>query len=834
MTFIADRVIYDRARGLVTAEGHVQAWQNDHVLLADKIVFDRNTNVVAATGHVSLIEPDGQVLSSQYAELTQGMRDAVLRGMGAILAENGKLVANGARRTGGEINEMSQAVYSTCNLCAKHPEEAPLWELRAATATQDVEHKRIEYRNVWLDIYGVPVAYFPYFWHADPSVKRASGFLVPSFGSSKHIGAFASVPYYWVLDGQSDLTITPTLGTQAQALELKYRRRFNDGVMSIDGSLAHDEGSAQADIFANGQFNLNDTWRYGFDIERASSADYLRDFRIKNISPNVLTSQVYLEGFGDGAYSRLDARAYQALNVSVTQNLLPTVLPRYEYSFFGKPDPLGGRFSLDFSAFNVLRDVGTNTQRVAARMNWERPFTGALGDLWKLILHVDTAAYVANQFDQQPNFAPESSTETARALPTAGVKLNWPFVRDAGSLGTQLIEPIAQILVSPNVGASQNLKYPNEDSLGFDFSDANLFAINRFNGLDRLEGGTRGRGRDARRLVFRRLDARRAGGTVLPRAEGGGHLPAEVRAERHGLGRGGAASATRRQAGSMSPAAGASTTQFQRQCRRRGGNRRPSDLPPQRRLHLQQRRSLLSLPGSGAAASVVFRAARRDQPRRLDPDRAVEAFGLCAARPDARPDGARRVFAARSRTSASSSTSAPIAATPTSTATAAPRPSCSPSPSRPWDRSASTPSDDTRLAPCASPCSGPRSRRCCSPHPPARPLRARCSRPERQHRGRGQRRCDHAAGHRRTRAAVRALDRNSADAGRARAAASANPAPAHRREAATAGDREAQDRRLGRRDRRGDRGYRAAQQHAARRAEGAAGGAGRDVAHAGR
>jgi LPS-assembly protein len=41
------------------------------------------------------------------------------------------------------------------------------------------------------------------------------------------------------------------------------------------------------------------------------------------------------------------------------------------------------------------------------------------------------------------------------------------------------------------VGMTQNLKYPNEDSLGFDFSDANLFAINRFNGLDRLEGGTR-------------------------------------------------------------------------------------------------------------------------------------------------------------------------------------------------------------------------------------------------------------------------------------------------------------------------------------------------------
>ncbi len=491
VTFVADRVVYDRARGLVTAEGHVQAWQNDHVLLADKIVFDRNTNVVAATGHVSLIEPDGQVLSSEYAELTQGMRDAVLRGMGAILAENGRLVANGARRSNGAINEMSQAVYSTCNLCARHPETAPLWQLRAASATQDVERKRIEYRNVWLDIYGVPVAYFPYFFNADPSVKRASGFLVPSFGSSKNIGAFAAIPYYWVLDGQSDLTIMPTIGNQAQALEMTYRRRFNDGVMTIDGSLGHDRGAAQGDIFARGQFNLDDTWRYGFDIERASSADYLTDFRVKGIAPNVLTSQVYLEGFGDGAYSRLDARAYQALNLTVSQNLLPTVLPRYEYSFFGKPDALGGRFSLDFNTFNVIRDVGTNTQRIAARMNWSRPFTGDLGDMWNLILHVDSAAYNASQFNQQPNFGPKSSVDTARAQPTAGIHVNWPFIRDAGSMGTQLIEPIAQVLVSPMVGQSQALQYPNEDSLGFSFSDANLFAINRFNGVDRIEGGVR-------------------------------------------------------------------------------------------------------------------------------------------------------------------------------------------------------------------------------------------------------------------------------------------------------------------------------------------------------
>jgi LPS-assembly protein len=70
VTFTADSVEYDRDRGIVTATGHVEAWQNDHVVRADKMTFDRNTNVAAATGHVVLLEPDGLVLFSHYAEIS--------------------------------------------------------------------------------------------------------------------------------------------------------------------------------------------------------------------------------------------------------------------------------------------------------------------------------------------------------------------------------------------------------------------------------------------------------------------------------------------------------------------------------------------------------------------------------------------------------------------------------------------------------------------------------------------------------------------------------------------------------------------------------------------
>jgi LPS-assembly protein len=139
----------------------------------------------------------------------------------------------------------------------------------------------------------------------------------------------------------------------------------------------------------------------------------------------------------------------------------------------------------------VMRSDGTNTRRGALTVNWERPFSGRLGDQWKLSLHGDATAYDASQFDLQPNFGPFPNLTAVRALPQAAVDFNWPFARDGGAWGTQLIEPIAEVIIAPQSGDSQIRRYPNEDSLDFEFSDANLFGFNNFTGVDRLVGGAR-------------------------------------------------------------------------------------------------------------------------------------------------------------------------------------------------------------------------------------------------------------------------------------------------------------------------------------------------------
>jgi LPS-assembly protein len=495
VTFSADEVDYDKEKALVTASGHVEAWQNGHVMRADKITFDRNSGVAAATGHVVLLEPDGEVMFADYAEMQNNLNDGILKDMRALLQQNGRLAANGAQRTGGQINELSKVVYTTCNLCANDPTRPPLWQIRASSAVQDMEHKRIEYTNATLEMFGIPMAYFPYFWHADPSVKRESGLLPPVAGSSSNIGAFYGQPYYLVIDDQSDATFLPLMTTRVgPQLDVEYRRRFNAGTLLTNTSVGYVDKSVQGSFSSQGQFSYDDTWRWGFNVNRASSANYVRDFHmIQGLSgdQNILTSQFYIEGFGDGSYTRLDSKLYQALNTVINSSALPLVLPRYQYSYFGLPDALGGRLSVSTGAFNLIRSTGTNTMRGSLTAQWERPFMGMLGDQWKITLHGDAAAYNASEFNELPNFGPKGNVGAARALPQVAVDVRWPFARDSGAWGTQLIEPIAQLIVAPQAGDSQMRRYPNEDSLDFEFTDANLFGFNRFPGIDRQEGGVR-------------------------------------------------------------------------------------------------------------------------------------------------------------------------------------------------------------------------------------------------------------------------------------------------------------------------------------------------------
>jgi LPS-assembly protein len=489
--FTADRLSYDKTGAIITATGHVRAVQAGRTLIADKVTFNRTTSVVTADGHVAIISPDGQTVFADHAVLNNALKNAVMQGVSARLGDNVRLIANGGERYGGLIDEFAKLVYSPCLPCQANPREAPFWQIRARTATRDMQHKMIEFRNAVLEIKGVPIAYFPYLSAPDPSAGRESGLLIPSIGSTAHLGLFYSQPYYFVLGRSADLTLTPVLATHdGPALAAEYRQAFNQGELNLQGTIGRDRGKTGDAVFSNGTFDLTDSWRAGFAYNRTSNPTFLSDFSVLPVQA-YLSSGIYLEGFAPGAYTNFQVETFQGLVASVNQSTLPIVLPYGQYNFLSSPDAWGGQISTNLSVFDVLRNQGANTRRIALVPGYQLPFMLPYGVVGQARFELVAAGYNADKLNQQPDYSTFNATSTARAEPYGAVMLRWPLIRPSDHTGSLLLEPELQLVAAPNIGSSGNAKIPNEDSLDLEFSDANLFDLNRYPGIDRLEGGGR-------------------------------------------------------------------------------------------------------------------------------------------------------------------------------------------------------------------------------------------------------------------------------------------------------------------------------------------------------
>ena len=128
---------------------------------------------------------------------------------------------------------MKKSKFTTCK---NIPGKCPSWQLSADEVIHKKE-KRIEYKNAWLEIYDVPVAYFPYFFHPDPTVERQSGFLFPQFINSSNLGFSTQLPYYKTIDHDKDLTISPRIYTNNNLfLQTEYRQIFKNSSLISDFS----------------------------------------------------------------------------------------------------------------------------------------------------------------------------------------------------------------------------------------------------------------------------------------------------------------------------------------------------------------------------------------------------------------------------------------------------------------------------------------------------------------------------------------------------------------------------------------------------------------------
>ena len=183
----------------------------------------------------------------------------------------------------------------------------------------------------------------------------------------------------------------------------------------------------------------------------------------------------------------VDAYSFQGTAIEDDPGQSPLVLPMIEYSRLSDVGKFGARTSFDVNTVLMTRSEGTDTRRLSVGGGWHLPHIGRLGDVTNFSATLRGDLYHVNDLSQS-NGQANYNGFSGRVHPQLKADWRLPLARQHGTV-SQIIEPLASVIISPYGGNSS--KIPNEDSIDLEFDDTNLFSDNRFTGFDRVEGGPR-------------------------------------------------------------------------------------------------------------------------------------------------------------------------------------------------------------------------------------------------------------------------------------------------------------------------------------------------------
>ena len=548
----ANELVYDYQRDTISAVGKVQIYYDGSVLTADRVTHNRKTNRLNASGNVRYQTKDGNVITTDQIDMDADFTDGFVQSLTVETPERTRMAAARADRSEGNITVLQSGVYTACEPCKENPSKPPLWQVKAARIIHNEAERVIHYENASIEFFGVPIAHVPYFWHPDPTVKRQSGFLIPEFFGGDRTGYGAQIPYFWAIAPDRDLTVSvaPMTRQLGPLVSAEYRQRLVNGAYSIraSGIFQQDPNAFQdpADnvlgvmspgnrdfrgvVDTKGDFAINKRWNWGWDAAVQTDRFFTVDYSMAGSSGGTeKVSQVYLTGQGDRSYFDMRGMGFTGYSRLDDHSELPYIHPVVDYSYvFGNPI-LGGeagfrsnftslsRSETDFDpTFNqsslgeagvggtncitsasptdcMMRGISGDYTRFSTEFYWKKTITNPWGVVIKPFATARADVATRNVRDDIGGAGVSQFTDVGRdnllrAMPAVGMEARWPFI-SVHSWGTQIVEPIGQVVVRPN--ESKIGQFPNEDAQSLVFDDTNLFAIDKYSGYDRVEGGTR-------------------------------------------------------------------------------------------------------------------------------------------------------------------------------------------------------------------------------------------------------------------------------------------------------------------------------------------------------
>lgn len=473
--------------------GSVRLRMNDTEIRADELDYDEQERRAIINAR-SIFRSKDYVIEAQRSEFDIDDEEGLFEDNAfTLMSRSARGDAKRMQVRGDKTASLDKVRYTTC---------APgndSWYLEASHITLDQEKGLGTARHARLRFLGVPMFYSP--WLQFPiDDRRRSGLLYPIVGDTDKTGVDIRQPIYLNLGPNYDLTLTPRYmserGTQiGSAGRYLFTQSEGDlGYQYLDHDRRTDEKRDY--VYWNHEGLINR--RPAMDVRYADASDprYFED-----LGGNIdLSSVSFLERSARFTYQAPAIYSVQALfqdYQSIASNLASSEdpyrrLPQILINAQTRNTFLYSRVGITGEYDNFKRENSIEGQRLdlAPYLKIERDTLSWFGGA-QLDLHY--SAY------ELTGTAPGAASSPERTLPIFSAEYGLRFERLLADGTPQLLEPRIFYLYVPHENQDQ---IPVFDSGEPDFDFTQLFARNRFSGLDRISDANQA----AVALTARQLD----------------------------------------------------------------------------------------------------------------------------------------------------------------------------------------------------------------------------------------------------------------------------------------------------------------------------------------
>ena len=329
----ADNISYDSNKNII-AKGNAKIIKDGEIITSDLIVYNsQNQSITIPTEFIYKDSINNYYLGSSGkfdSEINNGEIDNV-----KILLNDGTRIVGKKVIRRDKIDIINKGVYTQCKSRINIKDfVCPIWQLEGEKILHDYDNLFLYQKHAKMRLFNVPVFYLPYLVTPSPlRKKRKSGFLSPTlnfnFIDSK-TSQNASFPYYFNIDIDKELTLTPILRygggiDSSQRFLFDYNQLISGGHLNVDASVdTKIENQNNEKWFSNGSIitdysqNLNENYNISIKSALQTSRTYIRETDKDNsyINDASLSTTLDLNRYGILKYNdklRLNISTYQVV-----------------------------------------------------------------------------------------------------------------------------------------------------------------------------------------------------------------------------------------------------------------------------------------------------------------------------------------------------------------------------------------------------------------------------------------------------------------------------------------------------------------------------------------